>query len=64
MSTLLFFLVLAGLLISDVLVYEEIQQPLLIGLITLLKPENLSSSKSNSEKSELFISPLVHLISL
>lgn len=59
-----FFHMLAGLLINDVLVYEEIQQPLLIGLITLLKPEDLNSSKSNNEKSDLFISPLVHLFSL
>ena len=58
------FHTLAGLLINDVLVYEEIQQALLIGLISLLKPEDLNSSKTNSGKSELFISPLVHLFSL
>ena len=34
---------LAGLLIKDLLEYEEIQQPLLMGLVTLLKHEDLTS---------------------
>ena len=36
-------LLLAGLLIKDLLEYEEIQQPLLMGLVTLLKHEDLTS---------------------
>ena len=38
-----FPLLLAGLLIKDLLEYEEIQQPLLMGLVTLLKHEDLTS---------------------
>ena len=42
-SSLSLPLLLAGLLIKDLLEYEEIQQPLLMGLVTLLKHEDLTS---------------------
>ena len=41
---------LAGLLIQEILKYEEIHQPLLLGLVTLLKPENVSKTKTNGRR--------------
>ena len=44
-----FFIVLiAEMLINQSVKYQDIQQPLLLGLVTLLKPETISKSKVKS----------------
>ena len=44
------YIFLAGLLIHEILKYEEIHQPLLLGLVTLLKPENVCKTKTNGRR--------------
>ena len=46
---------LAGLLIKDLLEYEEIQQPLLMGLVTLLKHEDLTSKGGGGRSNNIII---------
>ena len=46
---------LAGLLIKDLLDYEEIQQPLLMGLVTLLKHEDLTSKGGGGRSNNIII---------
>ena len=48
-------LLLAGLLIKDLLEYEEIQQPLLMGLVTLLKHEDLTSKGGGGRSNNIII---------